>query len=35
VGAQIPKKPPTPDVERFLSLLRFDSSGKVNALALV
>jgi len=29
----ISQKPPTDDVERFLSLLRFDSRGKVNAWA--
>ena len=27
-GAQISQKPPTHDVERFLSMLRFDSRGK-------
>ena len=32
VGAQVSDKPPTDDVERFLSLVRFDSRGKVNAL---
>jgi hypothetical protein len=32
VGASISRKPPTADVERFLSMLRFDSKGKVNAL---
>jgi len=32
LGAQISKKPPTHDVERFLSLLRFDSREKMNAL---
>ena len=31
-GAQISEKPPTHDVERFLSILRFDSREKVNAL---
>ncbi len=31
-GAQISEKPPTHDVERFLSMLRFDSKDKVNAL---
>ena len=31
-GASISQKPPTDDVERFLSMLRFDSRGKVNAL---
>ncbi len=34
LGAQISKKPPTADVERFLSMLRFDSREKVNALGL-
>ena len=33
-GAQISEKPPTHDVERFLSMLRFDSRGKVHALGL-
>lgn len=32
VGASISQNPPTDDVERFLSMLRFDSRGKVNAL---
>jgi hypothetical protein len=32
-GAQISAKPPTHNVERFLSMLRFDSRGKANALA--
>jgi hypothetical protein len=31
-GASIFQKPPTDDVERFLSLLRFDSREKVNTL---
>jgi hypothetical protein len=31
-GAQISKKPPTGIVERFLSMLRLDSRGKVNDL---
>jgi hypothetical protein len=31
-GAQISGKPPTHDVERFLSLLRFDSREKLNTL---
>jgi hypothetical protein len=33
VGAQISMKPPTGIVERFLSLLRVDSTGKVSDLA--
>ena len=32
MGAQISKKPPTHNVERFLFMLRFDSRAKVNAL---
>ena len=32
LGAQISQRPPTDNVERFLSMLRFDSRGKVNAL---
>ena len=32
-GAQIPSRPPTDRVERFLSMLRFDSGGEVNDLA--
>ena len=32
LGAQISKKPPTDNVERSLSMLRFDSREKVNAL---
>jgi hypothetical protein len=31
-GASVFQKPPTNNVERFLSILRFDSKGKVNAL---
>lgn len=34
VGASTCQKPPTEDVERFLSMLRFDSRGKLNALAI-
>ena len=34
LGAPNSKKPPTDDVERFLSMLRFDSREKVNALGL-
>ena len=34
LGASISQKPPTDNVERFLSMLRFDSRGKVNALGL-
>ena len=34
-GAQISQKPPTDDVERFLSMLRFDSREKVDALAIL
>jgi hypothetical protein len=34
-GAQISEKPPTDHVERFLSMLRLDSRGKVNALAVL
>ena len=34
-GAQILMKPPTDHVERFLSMLRFDSGEKVNALAVL
>jgi hypothetical protein len=32
LGALVSQKPPTDNVERFLSILRFDSRGKVNAL---
>ena len=32
LGASISQKPPTENVERFLSMLRFDSREKVNAL---
>jgi hypothetical protein len=32
VGASVSKKPPTDHVERFLFMLRLDSSGKVNDL---
>jgi hypothetical protein len=32
LGASVSQRPPTLDVERFLSMLRFDSRGKVNAL---
>ena len=32
VGAQKAMKPPTDEVERFLSLLRFDSKGKLDQL---
>ena len=32
MGAQISKRPLTDDVERFLSMLRFDAKEKVNAL---
>jgi hypothetical protein len=32
VGASDPKKPPTDDVERFLSMLRFDSKKKLGDL---
>ena len=31
-GVSICHKPPTQDVQQFLSILRFDSSDKVNAL---
>jgi len=31
-GASISQKPPTNNVERFLSLIGFDGRGKVNAL---
>lgn len=34
MGSSDPKKPPT-DVERFLSMLRFDSRDKVNVLELI
>jgi len=34
-GAQISKKPPTEDVERFFSMLRFDSRGKLKVLAVL
>jgi hypothetical protein len=33
-GAQISQKPPTNNVERFLSILRLDSREKVNILAV-
>ena len=33
VGASVFQRPPTDDVEWFLSMLRFDSREKVNALA--
>ena len=32
VGASISQKPPTDNVERFLSMLKFDSREKMNAL---
>ena len=32
VGASVSQKPPTQDVERFLSMLRFDSREKLNTL---
>lgn len=32
LGASVYQRPPTDHVERFLSMLRFDSRGKVNAL---
>ena len=35
VGASVLEKPPTHDVERFLSMLRFDSRGKLNALTMI
>jgi hypothetical protein len=35
MGAQISRKPPTGIVERFLSMLRLDSSGKVNTLVIL
>jgi hypothetical protein len=34
VGASDPKRPPTDDVERFLSMLRFDSKGKIEDLGI-
>jgi len=34
VGASNSKKPPTDNVERFLSLLRFDSKGKLDQLGI-
>jgi hypothetical protein len=34
-GAQIPEKRPTPDVERFLSMLRRDLSEKVSAWGIL
>jgi len=34
-GAQISEKSPTDNVERFLSMLRFDSRAKVSALAVL
>ena len=33
-GALVSQKPTTDAVERFLSMLRFDSRGKVNALTI-
>jgi hypothetical protein len=35
LGASISQKPPTQDVERFLSMLRFDSREKVKALGVM
>ncbi len=35
VGASISRKPPTDKVERFLSMFRFYSKGKANALTIV
>ena len=32
LGASVSQRPPTDNVERFLSKLKFDSRGKVNAL---
>jgi hypothetical protein len=32
LGASVSQRPPTQEVERFLSFLRLDSTGKVNAL---
>jgi hypothetical protein len=32
LGASVCQRPPTENVERFLSMLRFDSREKVNAL---
>ena len=32
LGASVSQRPPTDNSERFLSMLRFDSRGKVNAL---
>ena len=32
LGASVYQRPPTDHVERFLSMIRFDSRGKVNAL---
>jgi hypothetical protein len=32
LGASVFQEPPTDNVERFLSMLKFDSKGKVNAL---
>jgi hypothetical protein len=34
VGASDSKKPPTDNVERFLSMLRFDSKGKLSDLGI-
>jgi hypothetical protein len=34
LGASVCQRPPTDHVERFLSMLRFDSRGKVHALGL-
>jgi hypothetical protein len=35
LGVSVCQKPPTKDVERFLSMLRFDSRGKVIALDIL
>jgi len=34
VGASDPKKPLTDDVERFLSMLRFEHKGKLDGLGI-
>jgi hypothetical protein len=34
MGASDSRKPPTDDVERFLSLLRFESKGKIEDLGI-
>ena len=35
LGAPISQEPPTDNVERFLYMLKFDSRGKVNTLAVL